>query len=225
MVEALRKTNILSYADFLEMSTAEIKYYLAQRGLFQVGNKVSIAARAFVAFEQNIPIRSDIVEVEKKLQSIYYLIIQYLIHLIQDDKWIENVSLWPWLDLGKFFSYIISKKAFDTEYIGQYKAKKAVSYFESRFINKIHCFPVRHDRVILMITKTNSLMCSGANGKFPKVIPLLARLLRDFEIGQLPAVQFGPDREDDARKAFSETVVKIHKNGKLLQSGIRHFLI
>ena len=62
MVEALRKTNILSYADFLEMSTAEIKYYLAQRGLFQVGNKVSIAARAFVAFEQNIPIRSDIVD-------------------------------------------------------------------------------------------------------------------------------------------------------------------
>ncbi len=62
--------------------------------------------------------------------------VPYLMKL-PSSNWLEDVSLWPCLDLGKIFTFIIEKKPYGAEYIGQYKAKKAYSHFMSRFVHKI----------------------------------------------------------------------------------------
>ena len=37
----------------------------------------------------------------------------------------DDMTKWPSVDLGKIFAYVISNKAFSTEYVGQYKIRKA----------------------------------------------------------------------------------------------------
>ena len=44
------------------------------------------------------------------------------------------------VNYGKIFAYIINKKAFDIEYVSQYKTKKAYSYFISEFVHEIFSF-------------------------------------------------------------------------------------
>ena len=47
------------------------------------------------------------------------------------------MSKWPKVDIGNIFSYILEKKAFTTEYIGQYKVRKAYSHFKSGFVHEV----------------------------------------------------------------------------------------
>ncbi len=68
-----------------------------------------------------------------------------------------------------------------------------------------------------VFTRVKSL---GKRSKITKVTPLLAKQFKDSDIGALLAVKYGRDHEKDARQAFSEAVVKKHKNGKLLSSGL-----
>lgn len=142
-----------SCSDFLELTVAELKYYLAQRGLAQDGTKLDLAARALVAYEKNEPIRKDIKSLEDELKDTYKKLLRVNNiqdpNLISNEDWVDDVSLWPRMDLGKVFSYIINKKAFETEYIGQYKAKKAYSYFMSGFVHEIVVYCPSQDEVIL----------------------------------------------------------------------------
>lgn len=62
----------LSCSDFLEFSVDELKYYLAVLGLSQDGNKLSLAARALVAYEQKVPVRKDIAQLENELKKIMH---------------------------------------------------------------------------------------------------------------------------------------------------------
>ena len=52
--------------DFLDLTTGELRFYLQQRALTCHGNHADLAARALVAFEQNLPI--------KKLQRLFFLL-------------------------------------------------------------------------------------------------------------------------------------------------------
>ena len=132
---------VLTCDDFLELSISELKYYLAMRGLSREGLKLDLAARALVAYEQQMPIRQDIEDLQKELKDTYSKLL--VDHDIPDPKtidakeWVNDVSNWPRTDIGKVFAYIIRKKAFDTDYIGQYKARKAYSYFMSGFVHEI----------------------------------------------------------------------------------------
>ena len=140
-------------SDFLDLSVAELKYFLALRGLSQEGNKLDLAARALVAYERKEPIRQDIEELRKELKVSYEKLIEkYGIKdplKLEANKWKGEVSLWSTVDLGKIFSFIINKKAFDTEYVGHYKTKKAYSYFMSGFVNEVFVCKVSADKVIL----------------------------------------------------------------------------
>ena len=60
------------------------------------------------------------------------------------------------VDLGNFFAYILNKKAFDTEYVGQYKTKKAYSYFISGFVHEIFSFNFGADKIVLKAKVTPS---------------------------------------------------------------------
>ena len=64
-------------------------------------------------------------------------------------NWLDDVSVWPRIDLGKVISYIINKKAFETDYIGQYKAKKAYSYFMSSFVHEIVAICPSQEKIVL----------------------------------------------------------------------------
>ena len=43
--------------DFLDLTTGELRFYLQQRALTCHGNHADLAARALVAFEENLPIK------------------------------------------------------------------------------------------------------------------------------------------------------------------------
>ena len=128
------------------------------RSLSQNGPKLDLAARAMLAFEREDPIRQDLEVLDRGLKDTYSkLLSEYGIPDPRTIKeWYEDVSLWPCVDLGKIFSFIISKKAFETEYIGQYKAKKAFSYFMSGFVHEINSSKVSPEMVVLKSRVTPS---------------------------------------------------------------------
>ena len=39
-------------------------------------------------------------------------------------KWIDDLTKWPYITLGNIFSYILKKKDFDADYIGNTRTKK-----------------------------------------------------------------------------------------------------
>ena len=45
--------------------------------------------------------------------------------------------VWPEVNLGNIFEYILRMKEFDKEYIGKYKDQKAYSYFDSGFVGEL----------------------------------------------------------------------------------------
>ena len=150
----------LKCADFLEWTVHELKYFLAMRALSQEGTKLDLAARALVAFEKKQPVRRDLGGLEEELKGTYTKMLNdYKIPdpiKISDQNWMENVSLWPRVDLGKVFAFVIEKKAFGTDYIGQYKARKAYSYFMSGFVHKIFVNEVSEEKVLIKAKVTPS---------------------------------------------------------------------
>ena len=46
------------------------------------------------------------------------------------------------------FNYIQKKKAYETEYVGQYKVKKAYSFFKSGMVRKIYVCSVEHGKIL-----------------------------------------------------------------------------
>ena len=67
----------------------------------------------------------------------------------------NDVLGWPKLNLGQIFAYFLHSKAFETEYIGQYKLRKAYSLFESGLIVKIFVSPY-DNRVLVKSSVTPS---------------------------------------------------------------------
>ena len=47
------------------------------------------------------------------------------------------MTVWPKVNLGNIFEYILRMKEFDKEYIGKYKDQKACSYFDSGYVVEI----------------------------------------------------------------------------------------
>ena len=52
-------------------------------------------------------------------------------------KKIHDVKLWPPVNLGNIFEYILSMREFNNEYIGKYKDQKAYNYFNSNFVGQV----------------------------------------------------------------------------------------
>ena len=126
--------------DFLLWSNGDLAYYLRQRGQPYSGKHSSLAARALVACEQKLPIVTTVEKLKEELESEYRSILR--VNSLDTDPylivdWKEDIKEWPCTDLGKIFSYIREKKAFSSDYLGQYKVRKAYSHFMSGFVDKI----------------------------------------------------------------------------------------
>ena len=131
------------YDNFLQMSLGELQDYLSLRNLNISGRKRELVARAFAACEQNVPVAISDMELNKKLKAEYQT---GMVNLdidpmcIEKDMWKDDVTSWPPLDLGKIFAFILSKKQFDSDYVGKYKLCKAYSYFASGFVGTIFSY-------------------------------------------------------------------------------------
>lgn len=130
-----------SYDDFLSCNVGTLKDFLQLRGLAVTGSKAELVARAFAACEFKLPLIISNEEQAKRLQSEYHRRLSAFglpdPKDIEEEEWTDSVEKWPCVDLGKVFSYILSHKEFDSEYIGKYKDQKAYSYWKSNFVDAI----------------------------------------------------------------------------------------
>lgn len=145
--------------DFLELSCGELQFYLKQRGLPSGGTHSDLAARALVAFEHKTPIRDSAESQAKSLQNEHVELLRT--YGIKDPlsmfDWEDCVTKWPHTNIGQIFSFILGKKAFDTDYIGQYKIRKAYSYFKSGFVHTVYSKTIHgQDKVLLFASVTPS---------------------------------------------------------------------
>ena len=143
--------------DFLCMSCGQLRDYLSLRCLSTSGVKSELVARAFVAWEQQMPIKLSNSELKTKLHKEYEdRLAQGNIpdpYSIAEKDWKNDVTKWPLLDLGKIFTFILKHKEFDADYIGKYKAEKAYSYFDSKFVGPILCTTVTESAVCILKTE------------------------------------------------------------------------
>lgn len=156
----------MSFEDFLEWSVGQVQYYLMRRGKATSGVKKDLAARALVAFEANDKVVDCPKDISDRLEKEYASLLKKLSiddpRQLDDSAWQNDLTTWPSIDLGHIFHYILSTKAFDTNYIGQYKARKAYSYFKSSRVHQVLTYlpSASNDHVILKSSVTPSMRVS-----------------------------------------------------------------
>ena len=134
------------FEHFLHLTVTSLQDYLSLRGLSKSGKKEELVARAFGAYELNVPIKFPQEMISSELNKEYTR--RLAIHNTPDpkevfaDHWIDDVSSWPDLDEGKLFSFILKHKAVDSEYIGKYEDQKAYSFYESGFVGALYTYTV-----------------------------------------------------------------------------------
>ena len=161
MSDILRMSDISKdpvFEDFLEMIRSELEDFLAPRNLSCTGPKRELVARAFTAWELQLPVKVSYEELQTKLRVEYD--IRLTVHGIRDpktypeDAWKKDVLQWPPLDLEKLFEYILENREFGNDYIGKNKTKKAFSYYKSGFVGTIESAANMHqDGFIILRTK------------------------------------------------------------------------
>ena len=144
----------------MSMSCGQLRDYLSLRCISVSGTKAELVARAFTAWEQRIPISLQTSALKKKLDDEYESRLK-LGNIpdpvkIPSDQWKEDVTIWPLVDMGKIFTFILKHKEFETDYIGRYKAEKAYSYFDSKFVGPVACCLINMDLCILKTEVTPS---------------------------------------------------------------------
>ena len=134
---------VLEYADFLNLTVSSLKDFLALRGLNVTGKKADLVARAFGAYELNVPKKFSQQQIYSNLKLEYNSRLSR--HGIVTDPnslpaeaWRDSIHEWPEIDDGKLFSYILRVKAVDVDYIGVYKDQKAYSYWMSGFVHTVY---------------------------------------------------------------------------------------
>ena len=132
--------------EFLQWTAGELKVYLQQCGVSTSGSKLDLAARALVAYEQKTQITVSQEAMAKQLKIDYNQLLRTYELKVDPNKltsWEDDMSKWPSVHTGNIFQFILENKAFDTKYIGQYKAQKAYSYFKSGFVGHVQCHEAR----------------------------------------------------------------------------------
>ncbi|XP_022106873.1 uncharacterized protein LOC110987979 isoform X2 [Acanthaster planci] len=129
--------------DFLEFSTAELKYFLLNKGESIAGCRAELAERAILAQQRassSGPSEPKKFKIEREDSKGEYANVLEEYSLTDPDvanEWSVDISGIPSLDIGKIFHYILTKEAFDTYYLSEYKAKKAYQFLEAVCVRSI----------------------------------------------------------------------------------------
>ena len=116
------------------------------------GTHSSLAARALIAFEQKVEIKSTADQIAKQLKNDYKELLMK--HNLDDPlsssnfRFSTDIKCFPATHVGQIFNYILKTKAFEAEYIGQYKVKKAYSFFKSGMVGKIYVCNIENSKII-----------------------------------------------------------------------------
>ena len=108
------------FEEFSSCTIGKLKDYLSCRGISTNGNKQQLVSRCFVAWENDTPLKYTEKQLALKLQEEYKdRLSQAKLpsdpRSIEDCKWVSDVKTWPKHDLGKIFSFILSKKELEME--------------------------------------------------------------------------------------------------------------
>ena len=143
-----------TFEDFLHLTVTSLQDYVSLRGLSKSGKKEELVARAFGAFELNVPKKFPKEMISRELNKEYKL--RLTSHNAPDpnevlaDQWIDDVRSWPDLDEGKLFSFILKHKAVDSDYIGKYKDQKTFSFYESGFVGTLYTYTVPAKKMLFV---------------------------------------------------------------------------
>ena len=118
------------YDNFLSMNVNNVKDYLTVRGISVSGyNKIELVAQAFSAAEMDLPIILSSADLTKNLEEEYSKRLREFNILdpknIEKELRVDDLTVWPKVNLWNIFEYILRMKEFYKEYIGKFKDQKA----------------------------------------------------------------------------------------------------
>ena len=118
------------YDDFLSMNVNNVKDYLTVRGISVSGYKyIELVARAYFATEMDLPIILSSADPTKNLKEEYSKRLREFNILdpknIEKELRVDDLTVWPKVNLWNIFDYILRMKEFYKEYIGKFKDQKA----------------------------------------------------------------------------------------------------
>ena len=71
---------------------------------------------------------------------------------------VDDLTVWPNVNLGNICEYILRMKEFDKEYVGKYKDQKAYSYFDSGFFGEILVSKINEGTKIVLFYNVQGFM-------------------------------------------------------------------
>ena len=118
------------FDDFLSMNVNNVKDYLTVRGISVSGYKyIELVARAYFATEMDLPIILSSADPTKNLKEEYSKRLREFNILdpknIEKELRVDDLTVWPKVNLWNIFEYILRMKEFYKEYIGKFKDQKA----------------------------------------------------------------------------------------------------
>eukprot|EP00795_Rhopilema_esculentum_P011011 gene11011-19856_t len=134
----MSSTKLYDYC--LSFSVIALRSFLSVDGIPSSGySKVELVTWAFSACEMNLPFIMSIEKQTSALKKDYENKSKELglpdRFCIGKEKRIDNI--WPKVNLGNIFQYILRTRNFDSDYMRKYKDHKAYSYFNSGFVGEI----------------------------------------------------------------------------------------
>ena len=96
---------------------------------------------------------------------------------LEMDGWEDNMFKWPKVHIGQIFGYILENKEFSTDYIGQYKVRKASSFCKSGFVLKVYVKTINAEGVLLKAAATQSQRIRDESHKVWVLIKLSGEIL------------------------------------------------
>ena len=104
-------------------------------------NKIKLVALAYSTTEMDLPIILSSAYLTKNLEEEYSKHFREFNILdpknVEKELQVDDLTVWPKVNLRNIFEYILRMKEFDKEYMGTYKDQKAYSYFDSGFVGEI----------------------------------------------------------------------------------------
>ena len=131
-----------AYEEFASNTIGHLKVFLSARGLSCTGSKQQLVSRCFVAWESKTPLKFTEKQQLSRLQTEYDTRLKEANiddpRSFKDEVWSSDVKNWPKVDLGEIFSFVLSRREHDIDFVGHYKTQKAYSYYQIGFDDTIY---------------------------------------------------------------------------------------
>jgi hypothetical protein len=137
-----------AYEECVSNTIGHLKDFLSARGLSCIGSKQQLVSRCFVAWESKKPIKFTEKQQHSRLQTEYDTRLKEANlddpRSFKDEVW----SYWPKVDLGQIFSFVLSRKEQDMDFVGHSKSQKAYPYYQSGFVDTMYSTSLNDTKVV-----------------------------------------------------------------------------